>query len=252
MRKPIFLINNHSSYKEEYLKINKVLNSKCIIYDNTSYTYFDFINRFLFHNYKYRGTALDVDSYLDSIGIHNNKKVSEESFLNYLEFLLNINLLLDTKKYKNIIFSDKASSILFHNIPLIIDNLGYSAYDLDDKIYILKKDINYEDLLELVPNNLYELFISYNLLDNNSIKMKRIILNKIYLLLDDYKQYNTSIYSSIKTIITKMGVIDSIDKKYKDLSNYKLRKYYDSCLEMMIYLVKSKEIFKIKDDIKKE
>ncbi|MBR4693234.1 MAG: DUF2551 domain-containing protein [Bacilli bacterium] len=254
MRIPIFLKENKNTYKDEYLQIIKVLSSKCLIYEKNSYSYFEFINSYLFHNWEYRGTYLDVYSYLESIGINlNNKKIHEENFLSFLEFILNINLLLESKKYKSITFSDKASSILFHNIPIIIDNLGYSIYDIDDKIYILNKDIEYDNLMELVPNDLYPLIMSYNLPSNKGIKMKRIILNKIYNIINDkYKVYNPSVYSSIKTIITKMGIIGDIDKKYKSLSTYKLKKYYDYCLEMIIYLVKSKAIYEFRDEVKAE
>jgi len=254
MRIPIFLKENKNTYKDEYIKIIKTLSSKCIIYEKNSYSYFEFINSYLFHHWEYRGTCLDIYSYLESIGVNlNSRKIHEESFISFLEFILNINLLLESKKYKSITFSDKASSILFHNIPLIVDGLGYSIYDIDDKIYILNKNIEYDNLMELVPNDLYSLIMSYNLPCNKGIKMKRIILNKIYNIINDkYKSYNPQVYSSVKTIIFKMGIIGEIDKKYKSLSTYKLKKYYDYCLEMIIYLVKSKTIYEFRDEVKAE
>ena len=47
-----------------------------------------------------------------------------------------------------------------------------------------------------------------------------------------------------------MGVSGEIDKKYQNLTNYKLRKYYDNCYQMIIYLIKTEDILKIKDEIK--
>lgn len=258
MRISIFNLNNKNTYKDEYNKIIKVLNSKCILYNKDTYTYFDFIDKYLFHHWKYRKTYLDCYSYMEFIGVSpNNKKISEESFLNFLEFLLNIQLLQESiNKYKSAIFNDKAQSILYHNIPIIIENMGYQALDIDDKVYLLKQDINYEDLLDLVPNNLYELLISYNLIENNGIKTKRLILNKIYNIMnkdiDKYKSYNNSILISIKTVVNKMGIIGDIDKKYKDLSTYKLRKYYDYCFQMMMYLIKTEYILKYRNEIKDE
>ena len=70
--------------------------------------------------------------------------------------------------------------------------------------------------------------------------------------IEKYKSYNSSVYSSIKTVITKMGVIGDIDKKYSDLSNYKLRKYYDNCFSMMSYLIRTENILKYKEEIKLE
>ena len=254
MRISIFQKKNLNTYKDEYKKIIKVLNNKCLIYDNNSYSYFEFINSFLFHQWKYRGTYLDCYSYLESIGIYinNSKKINEDSFFSFLEFLQNIQVLMESfKKFKSVTFSDKASSVLFHNIPLIVEENGYSFFDIDDQVYLLKKDIMYDDLLELVPSDLYDLFMSYQTINNNGIKMKRILLLKIFNLMgDDYKSYNPSIYSTIKIIINKMGIMGEVDSKYKNLSTYKLRKYYDYCYKMMIYLVQSREIMKCREEIK--
>lgn len=258
MRISIFNLDTKTSYKDEYIKIMKVLNSKCITFNKKNYSYFDYVNTYLFNNWKYRETYLDCYEYLSFIGVNpNSKKITIDSFINLLEFLLNIQLLIESNKYynENTIFSSTCKSVLFHNIPLILDKLEYQAYDIDDKVMIFKKDIEYEDLFEIVPDNIYELLISYNNINNNGIKMKRLILNKIYNYMEKdiekYKSYNSTLVSSIKTIINKMGIL-SIDKKYENLSNYKLRKYYDYCFSMMVYLIRTESVFKYRDEIRKE
>ncbi len=257
MRISIFNLNNSLSYKEEYSKMLKVLNSKCVIFENKSYNYFEFINIHLFHNWKYRGTYLDCYEYLESIGVNiNNKKITQDNFINFLEFILNIQLLVENIKYyyDNIRFSVQCKSVIFHNIPILLEKLNYQAYNLDDRVIISSRGLTYNDLDELVPDNLYELILSYKSINNNSIKVKRIILNKIYEYLiedlDKFKSYNASIFNNIRLVITKMGVSAEIDKKYRFLSNYKLRKYYDNCFEMMTYLIKTEEILKYRDEIK--
>ena len=257
MRKSIFQLNNHSNYKEEYKKINKVLTSKCFIYNKKNYNYFDFINTYLFHHWKYRETYLDCYEYLRFIGVNiKNNKINEESFINFLEFLLNIQLLLESEKtiHDNIRFSNEAYSILFHNIPILLERYGYEAYDLDDKVLIYKKSIEYEDLLDIVPCEISELLLSYHHSKNNGIRMKRIILNKIYNYMEKdiekYKSLNNSVFQAIKTIIMKMGVIGNIDKKYQNLTNYKMKKYYDYCFHMMCYLIQTEDIMKCKEEIK--
>jgi len=256
MRISIFQRQNQSTYKEEYKKIIKVLSSKCIFYENTSYNYFEFINSYLFHQWKYRGTYLDCYSYLESIGvfINHTNKIHEDSFFSFLEFLQNIQVLMESiKKYKSVTYSAKASSVLFHNIPLLLEEYGYEFFDIDDKVYLLKKDIGYNDLMDLVPNDLYDLLMSYHTISNNGIKMKRILLLKIYQLMgDEYKSYNPSIYMCIKTVVQKMGIQGDIDSKYKKLSHYKLRKYYDYCYKMMSYLIQSREIMKYREEIRSE
>lgn len=259
MRISIFNLNNKKSFKDEYIKIIKVLNSKCINFKNKKYTYFEFVNTYLFNSWKYRNTYLDVYEYLEFIGIKvTSNKINLDSFINFLEFILNIQLLQESIKYynDNVVFSSKANSVIFHNIPIILDELGYQAYDIDDKVIIYKKDIVYTDLLDNLSDDISELLLSYNNINNSGIKTKRIILNKLYNFIsknqDKYKSMNTSIYNSIKLIINKMGVVGEIDNKYKNLTNYKLRKYYDYCFRLICYLINTEYIMKIKEEIKKE
>ena len=257
MRISIFHLTDKTSYKDEYTKIIKVLNSKCVSFNKKNYTYFEFINTFLFNNWKFRGTYLDCYEYLEFIGVNlNSKKISFDSFINFIEFILNIQLLINSLKHysENTLLSVKCKSILLHNIPLILDRLGYQAYELEDKVLIYKKDIEYSDLFNIVPDEIHELLLSYKSINNNGIKSKRIILNKIYLFMcndiEKYKNYNSTLFNSIKLIVNKMGVVGDIDKKYSNLTNYKLRKYYDYCFDMMCYLIKTEEILKYKDEIR--
>lgn len=259
MRMSIFNLNNNDTYKDEYIKIIKVLNSKCITIQKKTYSYFDYINTYLFNNWKYRNTYIDCYEYLKFIGVNvNSKKISLDAFINLIEFILNIQILIESNKYynDNTIYNVPAKSIIFHNIPLILDKLNYQAYDLDDKVMIFKKDIDYEDLFSIVPDDINELILSYSSINNNGIKTKRIILNKLYNYLvsdiEKYKSYNSSVFSSIKLVINKMGVVGDIDKKYQKLSTYKLRKYYDYCFNMITYLLRTETINKYKEELKSE
>lgn len=257
MRISIWNRTNTTNYKKEYQKIIKILSSKCITLNKKTYSYFDFINHYLFNSWTYRGTYLDLYEYLDSIGIYlNHKKITQDNLLNLMEFLLNMQQLIESSKYysKNIIYSTKCSSILFHNIPVLLEEYNYQAYGIDDKVYILPKDINYEDILETLPDNINELILNYRRINNNGIKMKRMILEKLYLYLEEreeeYRKYNSSIYNTIKLVITKMGIIGPIDKRYQNISSYKLKKYYDYSLELILYLLQTKNILKYKDEIR--
>ena len=259
MRMSIFNLDNNDTYKDEYFKIIKVLNSKCITINKKTYSYFDYINTYLFNNWKYRNTYIDCYEYLKFIGVNvNSKKISLDGFINLIEFILNIQILIESNKYynDNTTYSVAAKSIIFHNIPLILDKLDYQAYDLDDKVVIFKKNIDYEDLFSIVPDDINELILSYSNINNNGIKIKRIILNKLYNYIlndiDKYKSYNNSVYQSIKLVITKMGIIGEMDKKYQNLSNYKLRKYYDYCFNMITYLLRTEAINKYKEELKSE
>ena len=167
-------------------------------------------------------------------------------------------LLMNSLKFysENTKFSIKAKSILVHNIPLLLESYGYQAYSLEDRILVLEKALEYDDLTEVLPSDIYELLLSYKSINNNGIKVKRLILYKLYEYLENdmekYKSYQTSIFNSIKLIVTKMGIVGTIDKKYQHLSNYKIRKYYDNCYEMILYLIETENILKYKEELKKE
>lgn len=257
MRTPIFNLDNKKSYKDEYNKIIKVLNNKCISFNKKEYTYFDYINIYLFNNWKYRDTFLDCYSYLEFIGVNlNSKKRTKISFINLMEFILNMEYLMENIKYyyEKTQLSTLCQSIIFHNIPLILESYSLEPYYLDDKIVISSKNINYEDLRELVPDDIYELLLSYTSINNNGISMKRIILNKLYDFLcldyDKYKSYNPSVFNTIKFVVTKMGIINKIDKKYQSFSNITLKKYYDDIFLMITYLIETDNIITKKDEIK--
>ena len=92
MRKSIFNIEKKTTYKDEYSKIIKVLSSKCLSLDKKNYTYFEFVDTFLFNNWKYRDTFIDLYSYLDYIGVNiKNKKINENNFINFYQIVFNLN-----------------------------------------------------------------------------------------------------------------------------------------------------------------
>ena len=43
MRIPIFNLNKKTTYKDEYSKMIKILNTKCVSFEKNDYTYFDYI-----------------------------------------------------------------------------------------------------------------------------------------------------------------------------------------------------------------
>ena len=257
MRKTIFNLDNKINIKDEYVKIIKVLSNKCVLYKKRSYSYFDFVNTFIFNNWEYRSTFIDLYDYLKHLGVNlKSKKISNNSFLNLLEFLLNIEYFIENNKYysDNVTINTQCRSIVQHNIYLILESLDYESYRLDDKIIICKKNLDFNNLEEILPDDIYELLLSYNNINNNGIKTKRIILNKIYQYInndyDKYKNYNSTVLTSVKFIVNKLGIDGEIDKKYKDLSLYKLKKYYDYSFTMMVYLIRSEIVLKYRDKVR--
>ena len=257
MRKTIFNLDNKINIKDEYIKIIKVLSNKCVLYKKRSYSYFDFVNTFIFNNWEYRSTFIDLYDYLKHLGVNvKSKKISNNSFLNLLEFLLNIEYFIENNNYysDNVTINTQCRSIVQHNIYLILESLDYESYRLDDKIIICKKNLDFNNLEEILPDDIYELLLSYNNINNNGVKTKRLILNKIYQYInnnyDKYKNYNSTVLTSVKFIVNKLGIDGEIDKKYKDMSLYRLKKYYDYSFTMMLYLIRSEIVLKYRDKVR--
>ena len=66
------------------------------------------------------------------------------------------------------------------------------------------------------------------------------------------KPFKEAIQNGAEAIMVGHILAKDIDKKYSDLSNYKLRKYYDNCFCMMSYLIRTENIIKARDEIRNE
>ena len=147
MRIPIFQIDHKKTYKEEYQKIMKIFMTKCVHFEKKDYTYFDFINEFLFHNWKYRDTYLDCYEYLDSIGIHmKNKKISKEAIDKANKTKIEKGIHLGEKNPISIISDNKARDIL--------------EYYLNNEISIVElskiHNVSYNIVSNLIKNKSYK------------------------------------------------------------------------------------------------
>lgn len=261
MRKSIFEIENRLDIRKEFDTLMDALYEKdTIIYDDRWMSFFSFFNKYIFNLWKYRDTFTNLYDYLEYLGItdrviKNYDNLTNESFLNFLELLLN--LLLVTEKnigLKNINFQNiKTKNILPHNIPLILEKMNYEWYSEGDTIRIRKRDADVDSILEIVPEDISLLLLAYNDIRNNNIDSKKSILKKIDLYIDSnkkrYKSISKDLLDSIETIVNKMGINhEAKEKPYGDLSDSELCQWYDKCFKMMIHLIRTEDIIEIKKE----
>ena len=136
MRISIFQLKQDEPFKNEYNKMMKILLSKCISFDKKEYTYFDFINHYLFHNWKYRGTYLDCYEYLEFIGVNvTTKKITEEAFLNLKDYDNELTSLFRADDFTNdliknliIIFGNDSFIKSFYRTFGICNNISYNWF----------------------------------------------------------------------------------------------------------------------------
>ena len=219
-----------------------------------------FLNRYVFNYWEYRDTYTELEDYLEFIGINESMlngycKIGEETFLNFLELLINLMQTMDKNiNTNNIDFKNlKVKSILPHNIPLILEKMNYEVYDDIDKKCIRKRDSDVDSILDLVPEDISLLLLSYNDIRNNNIDSKKTILKKIDLYIDSnkqkYKSIGKELLDSIDTIVNKMGINHKPDESpYNKLTETELCVWYDKCFKMMIHLIRTEEIIEIKKE----
>lgn len=261
MRHSIFEIENRINIDKEFRKLIKTLNeSEKLWYNNKCMSYFVFLNRTVFNLWEYRDTFIELDDYLEHIGIDCDtlrgfKEIKEKEFLNFMELLLNLKLVIERKiGFDNItFFSNKVQNIIDHNIPIILEKMNYKTYNSGDKVLITKRDADVDSILENVPKNVADLLLEYNDIRNNNFEAKKSILKDLDLFIESskrkYKSYNSSTYDTIQTIVNKMGINHPItEKPYTSFSPNQLIEWFDKCFKLMIHLIRCEQINEINSE----
>lgn len=261
MRKSIFEIENRLDINTEFERLfDSLCEKETIYYNYSSYSYFQFVNEYIFNRWEYRDTFVDLHEYLEFLGLNESiqcghTNIKEKEFLNFLEFLLNIMYCMEINN-KNLGFSYnniKVKNIIFHNIPLILEKMNYKVSKDNDKFCIIKRDEDVDSILEIVPENISQLLLSYNDIRNNNKDSKVAILKGIDLYLETgdnkkkFKSIDSNLVDSIGTIVNKMGVNHPINEEpYLSLGEKSILEWYDKCFKMMIHLIRSKDVAEIK------
>lgn len=263
MRKSIFEIENRLDICSEYKRLLSCLYERdSIFYDGLSMSLWRFINEYVFNLWDYRDTFIDLESYLEHIGVldyssYGNVYIEEIPFLNFLELLLNLKLVIDGNyKFNSICYSQKVREFIDRNVPLILEKMNYAKYNEYDRVLIRKRDADVDSVLELVPEDIQTLLLDYNDIRNNTLESKKTILKKLDLFIEKdkkkYKGLNASTYDSIQIIVNKMGINHPItEQPYSDLKSDELIKWYDKCFKLMIHLIRIENINEINADRKK-
>ena len=265
--KSIFELENRLDINKEFEKIIQFLYEveKAVLYAEDKNhvkgysNLIEAIDKKVFLKWKYRDTFLNVEEYLEYIGIdyertllYGNNYIEKSSFLYFLEFLANMFLLID--KDCLIEVSAKATAIA-ENIPRILEKMNYKLKELEDRIIITKRDSDVDSILGLVPNDMVDLLLEYNdFRIQKDISAKKKILKALDLYIEKnikIKSFDNELDNSIGTIVNKMGINHPIkEEPYKSFTDSQLIDWYDKCFLMMIHAIRMVEINKIKNERK--
>lgn len=253
MIKSIFDIENRLDIQKEFRKLVQHLHEGKVDNYNSSNSFMGIIDRHIFREWKYRDTIIDVEEYLTHIGITREVlclgNIKEENFLYYLQFILNMRYTM-IKQNKNYIIPENGNIVLL-NIPLILEKMNYTYQNFEDKVIIVKRNADVDSIVDKVPLSLAKRLLEYNDFRNeNDIKEKREVLKAIDLHIENSKKeisgLDNKLYNAIGTVVNEMGVNHAINKKFQNLTEPELIKWYDKCFLMMIHSIRALEINKIK------
>jgi len=258
VRKSIFEIENRLDIKKEYARLTRALLEEEILFYNSLYmSLYDFFEENVFPKWKFRDTFTSLDEYLQHIGVNIfSTFIIEESFLNLLEFLLNMwKTAKDKINFNKIsIMSEISFYTIEQNVPIILEKMNYTIKEEIDRVLIIKRDSDVDSILDIVSEDIVTLLLSYNDIRNNRIEVKKQILKSLDLYIEKdkrkYKSYDSSLYDSIQTIVNEMGVNHPMHEKYKNMSEIELCCWYDKCFKMMIHLIRTEDIISMKNERK--
>lgn len=259
--KSIFEIEKRLNINQEFRKFVKVFHSlktiKCRLMIEWI-TLFDFFDIKVFQKWKYRDTMLSTKEFLAHIGVSEEIlkgriTISEEVFLRYIEFVLNMLLISKFELYDCDITEIVNAAI--ENINVILEKMNYEKYEIEDRIILSKRNADVDSVLEYVPKDIVECLLEYNdFRIQNDIESKRKILKDIDLYIEkniNIKAFDVNLNNAIGTIVNEMGVNHPINKEpYLSYNNTQLIEWYDKCFLMMIHAIRAIEVNKIKNERK--
>ena len=265
--KSIFEIENRLDITKEFTKLIDVFheNTRAILVKQDCYTsrymtLIDAIDSNVFLKWKYRDTFLDVNEYLEHIGIREEAiiyleyHIDEETFLLYIEFIFNMTNLLYKESSIKI---QPLTMAAIENIPIILEKMNYKIEEIkNDKYIITKRNADVDSILTKVPNKISSILLEYNdFRIREDLEAKKKILKDIDLYIEKHKEIKNQIEKalddSIGIIVNKMGVNHPIkEEPYKSFTDEQLIEWYDKCFLMMLHAIRTIEVNKIKNERK--
>lgn len=268
--KSIFDLENRLDITNEFEKLIYAFyeDDNAVVYEEDAYTpstyatLMEVIDKKVFLKWKYRDTFLNVEEYLEHIGIdyeqvltYGNHNIERQNFLYFMEFIANMTWLMGLEP--KIELSNKAKAYI-ENIPRILEKMNYTLKELDDKVIITKRNSDVDTILTKVPDNIAHLLLEYNdFRISNDIKAKKAILKAIDLYLDEdnkkikkqIRGIDNGLVDTFETILNNMGINhQNKNEVFTSISDDEKNEWYDKCFLLMIHGIRAIDVNKIKKE----
>lgn len=261
MSTSIFNVEIRLNIQKEFKKMVEVLHkekSSTVTWDGYYFSFIEALNYHTFKYWPYRGTAINCEEYLENIGITQFElqfvmDINEELFLYYIEFIYN---LCEYASYSNdIVIKSENVKAVISNIDLIVEKLNYQFVQDGDKFFLTKRSASVDSVIEKVDENIALLLLEYNDFKvRDNMKRKNEILKSIDKYIEknqsEYSKTDKDSYSSFGYILNNFGINHKLNKKYLNISDDELLKWYDKAFDLAIHLIRFADIKKINEERK--
>lgn len=215
----------------------------------------NFVDMYIFKSWKGRGTCIDCNDMLETLDLKEilkgSKDITENSILNYLEYVANILRLANNVKLK-----DNASYNMTDIYYAALDNVNSclnwlnfetKIFTKKDIVLVVEKNAAAVSVAELVDEELAYSIISYNhfLLKGNIAEKRKILLklsNEIEPRRNELEKINHKLTDNIFFMLNNLDIRHNNrsigDKNYKEyvakMKKSKLEEWYDEVYQEIL------------------
>lgn len=256
MRKSIFDIATKSiNISNEVDRIVTMsLSEKNLYYPPYDLTVFDYVDKYCFRDWDYRGHFIDVKDFLDSIEYNSIKKDAKSGDINAFMTLIELTYNFWNLTHNNLSSEGtygKWQKNYYHLRDVMLDNLekyNHTAYIDDERVLVIEDKPGVTAVAEIVEDDLALDIIRYNHRSlQGEVELKKSILISLGAELEpkrkDLQQLNKQLSEDIFFMLNNINVRHNNrskkDKgKYKEyvakMSKTRLEKWYDELYQMML------------------
>lgn len=264
----IFTIKPRQDFNGLFTSFMKNLQSTKVEVGIEEYTMFDYLNRSLRY-WPHRSGAKSMTDYLEQRGVDLNEKLSGNNSLLFLELVINLlywapkQEIIDKSVEEDGLFSLAKTQIQIESERLL-DDVEYLLEQCCDiwireeeaeefpKYFITKRNASVDATALAVPE-LSDLLLGYfDLRNENDEFFKRSVLIEMYRYMDNDKNtYKSLACSSIFDEFS--AAMNKFDIRHGDAKQIELEnpiELYDKLFLMGLYVLQTKNVIKLKDEVK--
>lgn len=254
MRKNLFDIieNSQIDLYKEYTRVKKLFSDKYIYVVRTQYTIEEYIDKYLFINWKHRKTCLSLTDFYNSFDIPRDiYSDDKKEILLYFEFVFNMSVLAFTiEEFQQTV------KIIFSNIKQTLDAVNCKIYEENDKYTIVEKSEIVTNAASKYPDTASKIIEYKSISLQGKLHRKKELLTSIAAKFEavrcSLKQNGyKDLQDDVGFLLNNLNIRHNNEDAIKKLSATELETWYDKTYDLMLLALLSLEHINVKNDIAK-